>query len=182
MAGSTVILDDNGKPIEEDVRPPKQDGYTITSHWVDVGDRIVREYEYEPLAGSQSQAMLALARLQADSLTDAQALQFKAIYPEWSGLGQVYKTGDRLTYQGTLYKVLQDHKSQPDWSPDKAPSLFAQILPGQDGKVGAWEQPDSTNPYRKGDRVTYQGHLWQSTADGNVWAPGATGAPWEQVK
>ena len=45
--------------------------------------------------------------------------------------------------------------------------------------VPEWEQPDSTNPYAKGDKVTHNGKTWISTADGNVWEPGVYG--WEEV-
>ena len=40
-------------------------------------------------------------------------------------------------------------------------------------------QPDSTNPYAKGDKVTHNGKTWQSTTDNNVWEPGVYG--WEEV-
>lgn len=83
-----------------------------------------------------------------------------------------------------LYKVLQAHTSQTDWAPDTAPSLFAEVLPGQDGTgIGEWVQPGSTNPYMTGDRVTHNGKTWESLADNNVWEPGAQGseALWQEV-
>jgi hypothetical protein len=183
LTGQTVILDDDGKPVSEDVRPPEQEGYRIVSKWVDTGQRIIREYSYEPLVGSEQSAAIMLARQMAGTLDDAQALKVKALYPQWDGSGVAYTMGDRLTYQGDLYKVLQSHTSQADWSPDKAPSLFAKVLPGQDGTaVGEWKQPDSTNPYSKGDKVTHKGKTWESLVDGNVWEPGATGVrQWKQI-
>lgn len=61
-----------------------------------------------------------------------------------------------------------------------APSLFAEVLPGQGGTgIGEWKQPDSTNPYQKGDKVTHNGKTWESTADNNVWEPGVYG--WTEV-
>lgn len=182
MAGSTVIISDSGKPIVENAQPPAQNGYKTVSQWVDAGTRIIREWHYEPLAGSAQDAAVALARIEASKLPDATALKVKALYPQWDGESHSYTAGDRVLYNGTLYKVVEAHTSQADWTPDKAPSLFAQVLPGQDGTVGEWKQPDSTNPYMKGDRVTYKGHTYESTADNNVWAPDATGAPWKQVK
>ena len=47
-------------------------------------------------------------------------------------------------------------------------SLFAEVLIPDSSTVPEWEQPDSTNPYVKGDKVTHNGKTWISTADGNV--------------
>ena len=74
--------------------------------------------------------------------------------------------------------------AEADWVPTMAPSLWARILPGQAGSgqtVGEWQQPGSTNGYMTGERVTHNGHLWESTADNNVWEPGAVGAPWTDL-
>lgn len=45
--------------------------------------------------------------------------------------------------------------------------------------IPEWEQPGSTNPYAKGDKVMHNGKTWQSTTDNNVWEPGVYG--WEEV-
>jgi chitodextrinase len=116
-------------------------------------------------------------------MTDEQALECADLYPEWSGEGNAYTAGDRVVYNDKLYKCLQSHTSQLTWTPTAAPSLWAEILPGQDGTdIGEWVQPDSTNPYMKGDRVTHNGKTWESTIDGNVWEPGAPGVyTWIEV-
>ena len=109
-------------------------------------------------------------------MTDEQALECADLYPEWIGEGRVYSVGDRVVYEGKLYKCLQDHTSQYAWTPSAAPSLWAEILAGQDGTdIGEWTQPDSTNPYMTGDRVTHNGKTWESTVDNNVWEPGVYG-------
>ena len=114
------------------------------------------------------------------TLTDEQAIECADIYPEWNGDGKQYAVGDRVTYNEKLYKVLQAHTSQTGWTPTAAPSLFAEILAGQDGTdIGEWAQPDSTNPYMKGDRVTHNGKTWESTIDNNVWEPSVYG--WIEV-
>lgn len=89
-----------------------------------------------------------------------------------------------MRYNGTLYKVLQDHISQDDWTPESAPSLFGRVLIPDPSVVPDWEQPDSTNPYSKGDRVKHNGKTWESLADGNVWEPGATGTEylWKEIE
>lgn len=113
------------------------------------------------------------------NLTDNDALEAKELFPAW-GAGKSYIVDDRIRYNNTLYKVLQAHTSQTDWTPTNAPSLFAEILPGQDDTdIGEWVQPDSTNPYQIGDRVVHNGITYECIVANNVWEPGVYG--WEIV-
>lgn len=118
----------------------------------------------------------------AENLTDEEAVDNSELYPVWDPESHEYKVGDRIRYNGELYKVLQDHSSQADWSPETAAALFAKVLPGQDGtEIGEWVQPDSTNAYSKGDRVIYDGKTYESLIDNNVWSPAAYPAGWKEV-
>lgn len=131
------------------------------------------------------QAAIAVAQIQAQSLTDEQAVQVKAIYPAYDPNGVAYAKDFKATYNGELYKCLQAHTSQADWNPENSPSLWAKVLAGQEGTgIGEWEQPDSTNPYMTGDQVTHNGKTWESLVDNNVWEPGAQGteALWQQIE
>lgn len=131
------------------------------------------------------QAAVLVAQIQAQSLTDEQAIQVKAIYPVYDSNGMPYEKDYKVTYNGDLYKCLQAHTSQSDWTPDNAPSLWSKVLPGQEGtEVGDWVQPGSTNPYMKGDQVTHNGKTWESLVDNNVWEPGVQGteALWKQLE
>ena len=119
------------------------------------------------------------------NLSDEQALQVPLMFPKWQ-VGKAYVVGDRVLYLGVLYKVLQAHTSQDGWQPDVAPSLFAKNLivkdeQGEQVDIPEWEQPDSTNPYMTGDKVRFEGKVYQSLIDNNVWSP--TGYPqgWEEV-
>lgn len=117
-----------------------------------------------------------------DNLTDTDAVEAKELFPKWSAT-EAYTEGMRVRYNDTLYKVLQNHSAQADWSPVNAPALFAEILPGQDGtEIGEWQQPDSTNPYMTGDKVTYEGKTYESTIDNNVWSPTAYPQGWKVVE
>lgn len=113
------------------------------------------------------------------SLNDEDALEAKELYPQWSGDGIEYSPEMRVRYEGILYKVLQTHTSQTAWTPAAAPSLFAKVLIPDPQVIPEWEQPDSTNPYMKGDKVSYNGHTYESAIDNNVWAPGVYG--WTQI-
>ena len=118
-------------------------------------------------------------------LTDEQALEMPLLFPKWQA-GKEYVVGDRVLYLGTLYKVIQAHTSQYGWEPDITPSLFAKnlIVKDDDGEqvdIPEWEQPDSTNPYMKGDKVKFEGKIYQSLIDNNVWSPAAYPQGWEEV-
>lgn len=71
--------------------------------------------------------------------------------------------------------MLQAHRSQDSWTPDVSPSLFAKVLIPDPEVIPEWEQPDSTNPYMTGDKVTHNGHTWECSIDNNVWEPGVYG-------
>lgn len=127
----------------------------------------------------QLKALVSAITKTRDILTDEQAAEVPGLFKEWSDSAS-YAVGDRVVYNGTLYKVLQAHAAQADWTPVAAASLFAQVLPGQDGtEIGEWVQPDSTNPYMKGDKVTHNGKTWECGIDNNVWEPGVYG--WTEV-
>lgn len=113
-----------------------------------------------------------------NSATDEQALKASALYPKWK-VGIAYQKDERVLYNDILYKVLTGHTSQADWAPDAAPSLFAKVLIPDKNVIPEWEQPESTNPYGKGNKVTHNGKTWRSTIDGNVWEPGVYG--WEEI-
>lgn len=114
----------------------------------------------------------------AAALTDEQALKAAALYPAWSAQ-DTYDAGERVRFDGTLYKCLQPHAAQADWTPTAAPSLWAKVLTSDTGEALPWEQPDSTNPYMQGDKVTHGGKTWVSAIDNNIWEPGVYG--WEET-
>lgn len=117
----------------------------------------------------------------AATIPDDSATEYADLFPKWNGDGTAYTLGARVRYDGVLYKCLQSHTSQEDWKPTAAPSLWGKVLAGQDGtSIGEWEQPDSTNPYMKGDKVLHNGKTWESTVDNNVWEPSVYG--WDEVE
>lgn len=122
------------------------------------------------------------ARISAQSFTDAQALEVPELYDEYEANG-TYERGDRKRYNGVLYKCLNDHTAQTGWTPENAPSLWVKVLIPDPEQIPEWEQPESTNGYGKGDKVTHAGKTWESLVDGNVWEPGATGTEgvWKEV-
>ena len=114
----------------------------------------------------------------AVTLDDETALTGVELFPTWV-VGKAYAVNDRTQYNGTLYKCVQAHTSQADWTPTDAPSLWAKVLIPTPGKIFDWEQPSSTNPYAKGNKVKHNGKIWISDIDGNIWEPGVYG--WTEV-
>lgn len=115
------------------------------------------------------------------ALPDEVAALIPSDAEQWTPDGH-FPAGKRVQHNDELWKSLQPHDglNDPTREPGIAPSLWAKVLPGQDGtEIGEWVQPDSTNPYSKGDRVTHNGKRWESYVDGNVWEPGVYG--WTEI-
>lgn len=104
------------------------------------------------------------------NMTDEEAVERAILFSNWVS-GKVYSVGERVRYGGRIFKVLQAHTSQDDWTPSRAPSLFAEVLTSEDGEPQEWVQPSSTNPYLTGDKVIYNGLVYESLIDNNVWSP-----------
>lgn len=122
--------------------------------------------------------MRRLLEKQTDSMADEEIINYPDYVEKWKP-GTAYSAGKRLEYNGVIYKALQTHTSQDAWAPDAAPPLFAKVLIPDPDVIPEWEQPDSTNPYMSGDKVTHNGKTWVSEVDNNIWEPGAYG--WAEV-
>ena len=110
--------------------------------------------------------------------TDEMSMQVPNLYPVWED-DVAYAVGERILYNDVLYKVLQAHTSQADWTPDVSASLFTKVLIPDENVIPEWDQPDSTNPYMSGDKVSHNGSNWVSIVDNNVWEPSVYG--WEVI-
>ena len=120
----------------------------------------------------------------AATLSEEQAMEIATVYDEWKP-GVAYVQNTYLTYgkndvnDPQLYKVVQNHTSQSDWTPDMVPSLFTPIGLDDDG-YPIWAQPTGAHDaYNKGDIVNFNGKLYKSLIDGNVYSPEAYPAGWE---
>lgn len=132
------------------------------------------EERSRPMTVEEVTAMLIPMQINALNVDDNTALRMLEFYPEWAS-DTAYSAGYKVQYGGTLYKCLQAHTAQADWTPDASPSLWAKVLIPDPDVIPEWEQPDSTNPYMTGDKVTHNGKTWVSDIDNNVWTPGVYG-------
>lgn len=104
------------------------------------------------------------------------------IFDTWSGDGVTYSKGDYVLYNEKIYKVLQQHTSQADWTPDAAVSLFVAI-PDPRVDYSDFVQPTGAhNVYNSGDKVTYNGVKYESLIDNNAWSPEAYPAGWSKIE
>lgn len=110
----------------------------------------------------------------AISLSDEDALEASNLFPNWEE-SRAYTEDERVRYEGILYKCLQAHTSQAGWAPTAAPSLWAKVLIPDANVIPEWEQPDSTNAYMTGDKVMFNGQVYESIIDNNVWGPNVYG-------
>lgn len=125
----------------------------------------------------QAEKYRRLMNESAASLTDAEAAEAPMLFERWAA-GVEYIVDERVCHLDKLYKVLQAHTSQADWTPDVAVSLFAEVLIPDPSVIPEWVQPSSTNPYMKGDKVRHNDKTWVSTVDNNLWEPGVYG--WDE--
>lgn len=119
----------------------------------------------------------------AATLTDEKAMEVAAVFDPWE-IGKSYSTGDFLIYgvngvgDPQLYKVVQGHTSQADWTPDKTSSLYVAVGLDDSG-YPVWAQPTGAHDaYNIGDVVNYNGTLYESKINGNVYSPDAYPAGW----
>ena len=133
------------------------------------------------LAGNDITSFKLDYQEELNAISDKEALYIPDVFPQWNSNSVEYKVGDKVLYNNILYKVITAHTSQESWTPTSAPSLFAKVLTSE-GEILEWEQPSSTNPYMKGDKVRYNGKIYESVIDNNVWSPEAYPQGWKEVE
>ena len=127
---------------------------------------------------------LTVAPLMADTakMSDEQVGKLTALFDVFDPDGHAYSVGDVASYDGVLYRVVQAHRSQADWTPDKVPALWTPVRKVAGAAPDEWVQPvGASDAYRKGDRVLFQGKVYESLIDANVWSPTAYPAGWKKV-
>lgn len=117
------------------------------------------------------------------SLPDDDALEAVELFPSWE-VGIAYSVGERIQYNGKLYKVVQAHTSQADWTPDKTSALYTEVA--KPGEIPVWKQPTGAqDAYNKGNKVWYPDvntTVYESVIDSNVWSPNDYPQGWKVVE
>lgn len=112
----------------------------------------------------------------SENATDEEALDNIVAFPKWK-IGEQYEKDDRVRYNEILYKVLQAHTSQAEWTPDIAVSLYVKV---SEEEFPEWKQPQgSHDAYMKNDKCSHLEKHWISTLDYNTYEPGVYG--WDEL-
>ena len=126
----------------------------------------------------KARQLRALIEKAAASLSDSDALDGVELFPAWSS-GVDYALDVRVRYADKLYKCVQAHTSQSNWTPDETPALWTEVA--KPGEIPVWKQPTGVqDAYQTGDKVWFPEKdttVYVSTVDNNVWQPGVYG--WE---
>jgi hypothetical protein len=132
----------------------------------------------EPYTEEMVDAVKKLLLAQTESLDDVTALEVATLFPAWAEqMGRVVLVGQRYWYDGKLYKVIQEHTCQSDWTPDVSVSLFVEVSVEE---WPQWRQPTGAqDAYMTGDKVTFEGTHYVSLIDNNTWSPAEYPAGWE---
>lgn len=128
----------------------------------------------------KARALRPMIEKAAISLSDEDAIGCVELFPAWAA-DVAYTADTRIRYGGKLYRCVQAHTSQADWTPPSTPALWTEVA--KPGEIPVWNQPTGAqDAYMRGDKVHYPdaaGDIYVSTIDGNVWEPGVYG--WEVV-
>lgn len=110
------------------------------------------------------------------TFNDENALQAIWMFPAWLQ-SITYNANDRVQYNNELYKCVQAHTSQTNWTPDSTPALWTKVSLDE---YPEWVQPTGAqDAYNKNDNVTHNDKRWTSDVDSNVWEPGVYG--WTEI-
>ena len=130
------------------------------------------------LKSTTEKATIAMDFIKANA-TAAQKLSLITIYPSWVD-GKAYVLGDELQYKGMLYRVIQAHTSQLDWTPDIVPALFTKIVPPD--VIPQWIQPTGAqDAYALGAKILFNGKTYESLITANTYSPTAYPAGWKLI-
>lgn len=133
----------------------------------------------EPDYEQVMQAVKTMLASSVENLSDEEALNVAALYPTWSSkIGMQVNAGERYWYDGKLYKVVQTHTEQEDWTPDVSASLFTEVSIEE---WPEWVRPTGAqDAYMAGDKVTFEGKRYISIIDSNTWSPSEYPQGWDE--
>ena len=131
----------------------------------------------------RARQLRAIIEQAASFLNDETALEAVELFPAWKE-DTSYAVDARIRYDDQLYKVVQAHTSQTDWTPDITPALYTPVA--EPGTIPVWVQPSGAqDAYMSGDRVHYptaEDPVYESLIDNNTWSPDAYPAGWQLVQ
>lgn len=130
-------------------------------------NRIERARTFKNRINANLQATRGLVRV--DEISEEELVKIIDLYQQYK-IGKTYVVDEIFKYEGRLYKVIQPHISQEDWLPNELPAIYLNLMP--ENVIPEWVQPTgSHDAYKIGDKVIYEGKVYESLIDGNTWSP-----------
>ena len=185
-----ILLDEGWLPLE-DVKPEydnethylKNNGYDIQADKVVKLYEVVEIPEQEPdefeVMATQFRAMTFAVKklIRVDELDPEELEEMIDLYDEYK-IDYLYQKDDVFKYEGKLYKVIKGLTSQDNWKPDQTPSEYLPLMPS--GVIPEWVKPTGGHDaYNTGDKVIFEGLVYESLIDSNTWSPTDYPAGWE---
>ena len=148
--------------------------------------------EIEKKIEEQDKAQKAILEtiILSKDLNEAQKKNILDQYEDWE-IGVGYKVGQKVKYNGKVFEVVQGHTSQGDWTPENTPALYKEFLKvkiqdeegNQSEVVAEFKKPTGAHDaYQKGDKVSFEGAIYESLIDNNVYSPADYAQGWELVE
>ena len=140
-------------------------------------NRLEKAREFRKRIDANLQATRKLIRV--DELSEDELLDMIDLYESYE-VDKLYKVGDIFKHEGKLYKVIQEHTSLENWVPSELPALYLSMMP--ENVIPEWVQPTGGHDaYKKGDKVTFEGKVYESLIDNNAYSPDADPASWKAL-
>lgn len=117
----------------------------------------------------------------ATSLDDKTASTAATLFPRLKADGSLVTAGTRINWNGTIKKAAVDLWDTAENNPENAPSLWANI----EYKEGYRIIPDAitvTTAFAKDECGWWEGELYRSKYDANVYTPAVNPDGWEIVE
>ena len=134
------------------------------------------------ISRAKAYALRAMIEKASASLPDEDALEAVELFPAWTA-GTAYEQGRRIRWGEKLYRCVQAHTAQTDWTPDQTPALWTEVA--KPGEIPVWRQPTGAqDAYMTGDKVRYpdaEGPVYLSLMDYNIYSPEAYPQGWRQL-
>ena len=134
-----------------------------------------------PLTLDEVQRMIIRQQVNSLDIPDATASRMADYFPTLACDGSLIKAGTRINWHGVLKKAVVDLWDRAENSPDAAPTLWSDIA-YKDGIRIIPETISAADAFANGELGWWDGHIYKSGMDGNVWTPGTAGVPWELVR
>ena len=134
-----------------------------------------------PLTKNEVLDLFILKQINSLDIPDATASRMADYFPTLTGDGSLIKAGTRINWGGTIKKAAVDLWDTETNTPDAAPTLWTDIA-YKDGIRIIPETISAADAFANGELGLWDGHIYKSGMDGNVWTPGTQGAPWELVR